>query len=54
MRDLAGEKWTPALTVPQIREAFELLLHRALNCDTTERIARERNRKLIRNKLARL
>jgi SRSO17 transposase len=47
-----GKKWTPAITVQQIREGIALILHRA--CGTTSRIASDRERWLKRNELARL
>lgn len=49
-----GKKWTPAITVPQIREGLSLLLHRASGCDTPERITKDRTRWLERTELARL
>jgi len=45
------KKNTPALTVPQVREA--LILHRASRCDTHERIAQVRTQRLRRNELTR-
>jgi hypothetical protein len=41
------------LTAPQVQEALALILHRACRCDTPERIAQERTRRLERNELAR-
>jgi len=49
-----GKKWTPAITIPQIREGLALLLHAASGCDGPTRIARERTRRLERNQLAKL
>ena len=54
VESLRGRQWTPTLTVPQVRQAFSLVLHRALDCDTPQRIARECERILVRNELARL
>ena len=51
---LVGEKkWTPAITVPQIREALSTLTHHAWKCHMQQQIVRERERKLRRNELAR-
>jgi hypothetical protein len=41
------------MTVPQIREAIAMLLHKALGCDEPERICRNMTRRLKRNELAR-
>ncbi len=49
-----GKKWTPAITVPQIREGISSILHRVCGCGTLSRIEREREQRLIRNELARL
>jgi hypothetical protein len=49
-----GKKWTPAITVPQIREGISSILHRAYGCGTHSRILHEREQWLIRNELARL
>ena len=48
-----GQKKTPALTLPQIREGIALLLHAALQNNSCRGIARERTRRLKRNQLAR-
>ncbi len=48
-----GKNTTPAITVPQVRQALASLLHRASRCDTHERIAKEQTRRLERNELAR-
>jgi len=50
-----GKKiWTPAITVPQIREGISSLLHCAYRCGIHSRILHEREQWLIRNELARL
>ncbi len=49
-----GKKWTPAITLPQIREGIAQILHRACACDTPSRIRHERQTRLRRNELARL
>jgi SRSO17 transposase len=49
-----GKKWTPAMTLPQIREGIALILHIAWQCGTIPRMLHERARRLQRNELARL
>jgi SRSO17 transposase len=49
-----GKKWTPAITVPQIRFGLSAILRRQRGCDTSPRIRHEQGRRLIRNELARL
>ena len=49
-----GKKWTPAMTLPQIRDGIALLLHQACPCGTMSRLLHERERRLQRNELARL
>lgn len=49
-----GKKWTPAITVPQLRQRFAQILRGALGCDTPAHIRRECERWLERNKLAKL
>jgi hypothetical protein len=39
--------------VPQVRAALASILHRVSRCDTPERIARDRTRRLERNESAR-
>lgn len=48
-----GKKWTPALTVPQVRHGLAQLIRRATCCDTPQRIINERTRWLERNELTR-
>ena len=50
---LHGKKWTPAITVPQVREGLAMILHRTCDCADPDRIVRECNRRLVRNELAR-
>ena len=50
---LRGKKWTPAITVPQIREGLAIILHQTCDCANPNRIIHERNRRLVRNELAR-
>ena len=49
-----GKKWTPAITVPQIRQGLAMLLHRACRCGDPDRVAFDRTRRLQRNESARL
>lgn len=49
-----GKKWTPAITVQQIRDGISDILRRRRGCDTPSRIRREREQRLVRNELARL
>ena len=41
------------MTLPQVRAGLASLLHAACDCDTAERIVRDRKRWLTRNALAR-
>lgn len=50
---LRGKKWTPAITVPQVREGLAMILHRAQGGGGAEQIRRERMFRLQRNELAR-
>ena len=50
---LRGKKRTPALTVPQLREALSTMIHQAWKCHRQQQLIRERERKLRRNELAR-
>ncbi|MCM8774913.1 MAG: hypothetical protein NC930_00945, partial [Candidatus Omnitrophica bacterium] len=50
---LRGRKWTPAITVPQIREGLAAIFHRAQTGGGIEHIRRERMLRLQRNELAR-
>ena len=49
-----GRKWTPAITVPQIREGISAILHRLCRETTPSHVTRERELRLQRNELARL
>lgn len=49
-----GKEWTPAITVPQIREGISAILHRLCGGATLSPIRRERELRLRRNELARL
>ena len=50
----SGEKtWTPALTLPQIRQGIALIVYEALQCGTMARMLKERQQRLQRHELAR-
>jgi hypothetical protein len=49
-----GKKWTPAITLPQIREGIAVILYQASQCGTVPRMRHEREKRLLRNELARL
>ena len=53
LETLRGKKWTPAITVPQLREALSTMIHHAWKCHRQQQLVRERERKLRRNELAR-
>ena len=42
-----GKKWTPAITVPQIRDGIAMLLRAACQCDTPTKIANNKTRRLL-------
>jgi hypothetical protein len=48
-----GKKYSPAITVPQIRDGIAMLLRTASPCDTPMLIANNKTRRLRRNELAR-
>jgi DDE superfamily endonuclease len=48
-----GKKWTPALTVRQVRRAIAQVLHRVVGCDRPARVRRTMERWLRRNEEAR-
>jgi hypothetical protein len=50
----AGEKWTPAMTVPQIHTGIAVILYNVYQRGTISRMLHEQTRRLQRNKLARL
>lgn len=50
---LHGRTWTPAITVPQVREGLAMILCKAWDCANPDRIIHERKRRLVRNELAR-
>ena len=50
----SGEKkWTPAITVPQIRQGIAVILYEAFQCGTMAHMLKERQKRLQRNELAR-
>jgi len=48
-----GKKWTPAITVPQLRQGIAMILHEALQCGTKLHRLKECQKRLQRNELAR-
>ena len=48
-----GKKWTPAITVPQIRQGIALILYEAFQCGTMAHMLKECQKRLQRNELAR-
>ena len=50
---LRGRKWTPAITVPQVRQSLAAIFHKAHAGSGIEPIRRERMLRLQRNELAR-
>src|SRR5262245_35139382 len=48
-----GKKWTPAITLPQIRQGIAMILHEAFQCGTRSHMLKERQKRLQRNELAR-
>jgi SRSO17 transposase len=48
-----GKKWTPAITLPQIRQGIAMILHEAYRCGTMSHMLDERQKRLRRNELAR-
>src|SRR6266481_416978 len=48
------KKWTPAMTLPQIRAGIAVILYNAYQCGTTSRMLHEQARRLQRHELARL
>jgi hypothetical protein len=48
-----GKKWTPAITLPQIRQGIAVILREAFQCGTMSHMLQERQKRLQRNELAR-
>ena len=48
-----GKKWTPALTLPQIRQGIAVILREAYQCDTMSYLLDACQKRLRRNELAR-
>lgn len=48
-----GKKWTPAITVPQMRQGTAMIVREALQCGTMSHRLQERQKRLQRNELAR-
>jgi hypothetical protein len=47
-----GKKWTPAMTLPQIRQGIAMSLREALQCGTRSQMLQERQTRLQRNERA--
>src|SRR6266704_2883495 len=52
-KPIGGKKWTPAITLPQIRQGIALILHEAFQCGTMSQRLKECQQRLQRNELAR-
>src|SRR3989442_8336135 len=52
-KPLGGKKWTPAITLPQIRQGIAMILHEAFQCGTKLHMLKECQKRLQRNELAR-
>jgi hypothetical protein len=50
---LGGKTWTPAITLPQIRQGIAMILHEAFQCGTRLHMLKECQQRLQRNELAR-
>jgi hypothetical protein len=48
-----GKKWTPVITLPQIRQGLAVILREAFQCGTISQMLAERQKRLQRNELAR-
>ena len=48
-----GKKWTPAMTLPQIRQGIAMILHETFQCGTTPHMLKACQKRLQRNELAR-
>ena len=48
-----GKKWTPAMTLPQIRQGIALIVREAFQGGTMSPMVEERPKRLRRNELAR-
>ncbi len=48
------KKWTPAITLPQIRQGIAMILHETFQCGSMPHILKACQRRLERNELARL
>jgi hypothetical protein len=52
-RRSGGKKWTPAITLPQIRQGIAVIVREAFQCGTMSQMLAERQQRLQRNELAR-
>ena len=48
-----GKKWTPAMTLPQLRQGSAMILYEAFQGGTMSHMLKERQQRLQRNELAR-
>lgn len=53
-RPSGGKKWTPAITLPQIRQGIAVILWEVFRCGTMAHMVDEKQKRLRRNELARL
>jgi hypothetical protein len=52
-KPIGGKKWTPAITLPQIRQGIAMILRDVFQCGTMSHMLKERQKRLQRNELAR-
>src|SRR5712692_8328404 len=52
-RRSGGKKWTPAITLPQMRQGIAVILREAFQCSTMSQMLAERQKRLRRHELAR-
>ena len=52
-KPIGGKKWTPAITLPQIRQGIAMILRDVFQCGTMSPMLKERQKRLQRNELAR-
>ena len=52
-KPIGEKKWTPAITLPQIRQGLALILYEAFQCGTITHMLWECQKRLQRNELAR-
>ncbi len=52
-KPIGGKKWTPAMTLPQIRQGIAMSLREAFQCGTMSPMLEARQKRLRRHELAR-